>query len=146
MPIPIFANAAAARATILRRVPLEEGALPPEALERNRAIYGEPLTPAQAGERIISSVRTRGDEGLREWTERLDGVALEHLELPQERLAQAAAELEPELLAALLLAAGEIERFHCRQVRNSWTEFGAEGALGQLVVPLQRVGLYVPGG
>ena len=67
-------------------------------------------------------------------------------EVPRARIRRAVAALAPELVEALKLAAGEIERFHRRQARNSWVDFSVEGALGQIIVPLQRVGLYAPGG
>ncbi|MFO7170030.1 MAG: histidinol dehydrogenase, partial [Chloroflexota bacterium] len=145
MPIPILDDIAAARRTILRRTPLDEVEAPPELLDSIARIFGERLTPAQAVERIIADVRARGDAALQEWGERLDGYS-GPLAVPPERLAQAAANLDPALLEALQLAASELERFHRRQARNSWVDFGPEGALGQLVVPLARVGIYAPGG
>jgi histidinol dehydrogenase len=83
---------------------------------------------------------------LGEWTRQLDGVTLERFAIPRERLAAAAAALDPALLEALHLAAAELERFHLRQTRNTWVDFSVEGALGQLIIPLERVGIYVPGG
>jgi histidinol dehydrogenase len=145
MPIPIFEDTAAAQRTILRRAPLDEVEAPAALLDSIAELFGERLTPAQAVARIIAEVRSGGDAALRVWGQRLDGYS-GPLEVPRERLEQAAAALDPELLASLRLAAGELERFHRRQVRNSWVDFGAEGALGQLVVPLERVGIYVPGG
>lgn len=129
MTIPIIRDIAAARAGILCRVPLDADAAAVETVSR-----------------IVQDVRTRGDAALQEWTHRLDGVTLAHFAIPQERLEAAAAALDPALLAALRLAAAELERFHLRQARNTWVDFNVEGALGQLVVPLQRVGIYVPGG
>ncbi len=146
MPIPILDDLALARRTILRRAPFDELDAPPALLDAIEQRFGARLTPAEAVERIIRDVRARGDAALRDWSARLDGAAPEPLELPRERWAEAAAALDPALLEALRLAAGEIERFHRRQARASWVEFGPEGALGQLVVPLERVGLYVPGG
>src|SRR4029434_5563794 len=83
---------------------------------------------------------------LRDWSARLDGVRRSGFEVPRGRIRRALATLDTDLAEALKLAAGKIERFHRRQVRNSWVDFGVEGALGQIVVPLQRVGLYAPGG
>lgn len=129
MTVPIIRDIDTARAGILRRMPLDDDAA---------------TTAAVAG--IIAAVRQRGDAALREYTQRFDGVDRETLEIPRERWAAAAADLDPALRHALLLAIGEIRRFHERQLRNSWVEFSVEGALGQLVRPLDRVGLYVPGG
>lgn len=129
MTIPIIDDIAAARAGILRRAALDED-----------------QEAAQSVDTIVRDVRYRGDAALHEWTERLDGVALECFEIPPERLAAAAAALEPDLLAALQLAVQELTRFHNHQTRNTWVDFNVEGVLGQMVVPLERVGLYVPGG
>jgi histidinol dehydrogenase len=144
MTIPIFDDPAAA-AALLQRVPLDEIAAPPVLLESIRCTFGEALTPAQAVDRIIADVRARGDAALADWGERLDGYS-GPLEVPPERLAQAASAIDPALREALELAAAQLERFHRRQARSSWVEFDAEGALGQLVVPLGRVGIYAPGG
>lgn len=146
MTIPILDDVAAARRTILRRVPFDEITATPAMLDRNEHLFGERLAPVQAVDRIIADVRDHGDAALRRWSERLDGVALDAFEIDAEAIAAAVERLDPALLAALRLAAEQIERFHSRQSRNSWVDFNVEGALGQLVVPLQRVGLYAPGG
>lgn len=146
MPIPIFDDIDLARRTILRRVPLDEIEAPTSLLDAIAQRFGERLTPAQAVERVIGDVRARGDTALQEWGARLDNVALDSFEVPRAQIERAVAALDPEVAAALRLAAGEIERFHRRQARNSWVDFSVEGALGQLIVPLQRVGLYAPGG
>ncbi len=129
MPIPIIADLAVARATVLRRSPLDEDAA---------------TTAAVAA--IIAEVRSGGDAALRACSERFDGVAPATLETPRERWRAAAEALPADLYEALSLAVAELRRFHERQTRNSWIDFSVEGARGQLVVPLQRVGVYVPGG
>jgi histidinol dehydrogenase len=146
MPIPIIDDLALARRTILRRMPLDELAVPPALRDSIERMFGARLSPAEAVDRIIRDVRERGDAALHEWGAKLDGARGGPIEVPRERLKQAAAAIDPALLAALELAAAEIERFHRRQARNSWVDFSVEGALGQIVVPLQRVGLYAPGG
>jgi histidinol dehydrogenase len=146
MPIPIFDDIAQARRTILKRDPLDEVVAPPALLDSIERLFGARLTPAEAVELIIRDVRGRGDAALREWTARLDGTRRATFEVPRARWRRAAAALDPALLEALELAAGEIERFHRKQARNSWVDFSVEGALGQIVVPLRRVGVYAPGG
>lgn len=146
MPISIIDDVAHARRTILRRIPLDETEVPPALLDSIEQLFGARLTPAEAVEQIIRDVRGRGDHALREWTARLDGTRLSSFEVPPQRIKRALDALDPALVEALRLAAAEIERFHRRQARNSWVDFGVEGALGQIVVPLQRVGLYAPGG
>ncbi|MEI8165417.1 MAG: histidinol dehydrogenase [Chloroflexales bacterium] len=129
MTIPIIDDLTAARSGVLRRAPLDED-----------------TQTAQAVAHIIAEVRTGGDTALRELSARFDGVTPTSIEVPRERWAAAAAGLPADLRAALELAVNEIRRFHERQARNSWIDFSVEGARGQLVVPLQRVGVYVPGG
>lgn len=99
--------------------------------------------------RILEDVRARGDAALFAYTEQFDGLGLtaETVRVPEAEIAAAAAALPPPLCEALTLAARRIEAFHRRQLRESW--FAAEegiGITGQLVRPLARVGVYVPGG
>ncbi len=129
MTIPIIADIATARAGLLRRAPLDED---------------RETTSAVAA--IIAEVRSGGDAALRTLTARLDRVDLAQIEIPPARWAAAAAAIPADLRAALDLAVAEIRAFHQRQARNSWVDFGVEGARGQLVVPLERVGIYGPGG
>ncbi|NOK63024.1 MAG: histidinol dehydrogenase [Chloroflexi bacterium AL-W] len=146
MSIAIFDDIEQAQQTILRRVMFDEVAVSPALLDANERLFGVRITPSEAVDRIIQDVRKRGDTALLEWTAKLDGVQLATLEVSCEQIDAAVARLDPALLDALQVAAAEIERFHQRQARNSWVDFDVEGVLGQLVTPLQRVGLYVPGG
>lgn len=146
MSIPIIDDIAKARATILRRVPLDEGVVPQHVLDGIATLFGEPLRPAEAVERIIKDVRTRGDAALHEWTQRLDKATLEHIGVSPERMTKSAAALDHEVLSAMSLMTDALENFHRHQMRNSWVDFHVEGTRGQIVRPLQRVGIYVPGG
>ncbi len=135
-----------AQQTVLRR----EGALSPELSAPLRArmiaLFGEALAPAAAVARILADVRARGDAALRDWTQRLDGVALTRLDVPAEGIRAAAASLPADLRASLQLAADRIRAFHALQPVQSWTTATLGGRLGQRVAPLRRVGVYVPGG
>ena len=98
---------------------------------------------------ILTDVRQRGDAALFEHTRRLDGVALDRgtVRVPASEVESATRRLGPGVREALDLAAARIEAFHRRQRRESWlVEEEGVGLLGQLVRPLDRVGLYVPGG
>lgn len=145
MTIPIISDIAAAQASILRRVPLDEVEASPGLRSAILHTFGEPLTPAQAVERIIADVRQRGDAALHDWSARVD-TAIEHFEVPRARLEQSLHSLDPALVEAMCLAADQLTRFHSHQVRNTWVDFSPEGALGQMVVALDRVGVYAPGG
>lgn len=96
---------------------------------------------------IVQAVKAGGDNALRRFTEKLDGVSLETLRVTKEEIGAAEAQVAPELLAALRRAADRIRRYHARQKRVSWWETEADGTvLGQRIQPLSAVGIYVPGG
>ena len=99
---------------------------------------------------IVEDVRVRGDEALVEHTAKLDGLELTDpasLEIPDGRLASALEGLAPATREALEFAAGRIRAYHERQRQDSWSYREPDGTLlGQRVTPLDRVGVYVPGG
>ena len=96
---------------------------------------------------IIANVRARGDEALFEYTERFDRAKLDSLEVSKEEIEKALEEVGEEFMGVLRRAAENIEAFHKRQVRNSFIINEKNGVVtGQKVIPLARVGLYVPGG
>lgn len=142
----IYTDLAEAERTLLRRRLFDDVTVAPAVQARLDALFGPGTTPQVAVERIIADVRARGDEALRYYTQAIDGVALETLMVSRAEIEAAYAALDAELVAALRLAAEQIERFHRKQTRQSWIDWTPEGALGQLVVPLERVGVYVPGG
>ncbi len=129
---------------LLRRVPLEDQAPPPEAQSRLRELFGENLTVADAVERIIRDIEARGDDAIREYSFRIDGLQSGSLIVSKEEIEAAASRLDPGLRDALELAAVRIRSFHEACVRKSW--FDAETGLGQRIQPIERVGVYVPGG
>ncbi|CAI8996423.1 histidinal/histidinol dehydrogenase [Brevibacillus sp. IT-7CA2] len=101
----------------------------------------------EAVKAILTSVRQQGDEALRYYTERFDRVLLQNFRVSEGEFAEASALVSPQVKAALIEAAENIRAFHERQVRQSWFTTRESGTLlGQLIRPLQRVGLYVPGG
>jgi len=99
---------------------------------------------------IIKAVRERGDAALVELTQRFDGLqvaSMADLILPRARLEQALGRITPEQREALEIAAERVRSYHERQKQDSWTYTEADGTvLGQKVTPLDRAGLYVPGG
>lgn len=135
-----------ARASLLKRAPLEQIPLPAAVLERLVAVFGEALTPDQAVRRILQDVRQRGDLALRHWSKKLDGVVLSRVRLEAAQLQAALDGLSPALRQSLEIAAQRIEAFYRRQPLASWITPEGGGWLGQLVRPIRRVGLYIPGG
>ncbi|MDP2695173.1 MAG: histidinol dehydrogenase [Gallionella sp.] len=99
---------------------------------------------------ILADVRKRGDAAVLEYTAKFDRLPLEHaaaMELPQAELRAAFDGLPAEQRSALEQAAQRVTDYHKKQVQASWSYTEADGTLlGQQVTPLDRVGLYVPGG
>jgi len=139
-------DVAAAEQTILRRTTWDEWAIPAAMLERNAALFGEPIGPEEVVRRILADVRQRGDTALVEWSERLDRVTPTVLVMSASQIAAAYAQVDDELVAAMKIAAQRIETFHRRQPSLAWSHTDGEGVLGQLVRPIPRVGIYIPGG
>jgi histidinol dehydrogenase len=135
-----------AREGILKRTPPDEQTLPPAMLERMLTLFGAPLTPAQAVARIIQEVRAEGDAALRRWSEKLDGSAPDSFRVPISTLRETLESLPAADRQALELAAGRIRAFHQAQPVSSWLSETLGGRLGQVVRPIRRVGIYVPGG
>ncbi|MFC8685175.1 histidinol dehydrogenase [Brevibacillus porteri] len=101
----------------------------------------------EAVKAILTSVRQQGDEALRYYTERFDRVLLQNFRVSEGEFAEASELVSPQVKVALKEAADNIRAFHERQVRQSWFTSKESGTLlGQLIRPLQRAGLYVPGG
>jgi histidinol dehydrogenase len=114
--------------------------------ERGAGISAQVETQAR---KIVAAVRRRGDRALIECTRRYDGITLSpaRLRVSDADIAAAQAAVAPAALRALRLAARRIAAFHRRQRARSWSYRDASGLrLGQQITPLQRVGLYVPGG
>ena len=96
---------------------------------------------------IIRNVRERGDAALREYCDRFDGGAPESLEASPAEIDGALASLDPDFLRVMRDAAENIRLFHEKQLKESYTVRPRQGVtLGQRVHPLEKVGLYVPGG
>ena len=96
---------------------------------------------------IIANVRKNGDKALYEYAERFDKVTLSSLEVTEEEIAEAFSLVEPNFIRILEDAEKNIRAFHEKQVRNSFVMENGNGAImGQKVIPIEKVGLYVPGG
>src|SRR5512141_3341 len=135
-----------AQGTILRRVSLGDEEIPASVMDRIEAIFGERITPNEAVTRILRDIYTQGDTALRSWTEKLDGKSPSHFRVSSKSLRAALDSISKEERAALELAAQRIETFYKKQPLTSWITQEMGGVLGQLIRPIQRVGLYVPGG
>ena len=135
-----------ARQTILQRRPLGEAHLPVHVRAAIRKVFGADLSAEQVVEEIINRVQSSGDRALLDLTERIDGVRLSSLEVAKETISEAYSMVDGDLVDALRMAAERIQRFHSKSIPQSWLDWSSEGALGQMIRPLERVGLYSPGG
>ena len=96
---------------------------------------------------IIANVRKNGDAALYEYCEKFDKAKLDALQVTKEEIDEAVAAVEPKFLEILQKAADNIRSFHSRQVRNSFVISQENGVVvGQKIIPVDRAGLYVPGG
>lgn len=117
-----------------------------ELLKRSPNHYGA------YGERvnaILEAVKERGDEALFSFTEQFDGAKLTEatIRVTKEEIEEAYGKVDPKLLSVIRKALVNIRNFHEKQKRNSWFDSQPNGTLlGQKIMPLQSVGVYVPGG
>ena len=118
--------------------------VPPHVQKRTEEVFGEPLTPTQVVEKVLKRVQEQGDAALRELSRKLDGTDLTEMEVSPSAIADAYDKAPDDLVEALGLAANRIRSFHEASLRKSWTD-SIQG-YGELVNPVERVGVYVPGG
>ena len=114
-------------------------------------IFSRDLTSTKNVENIVSeiiqNVIDRKDAALFEYCEKFDHATLSSLEVSQEEIEEAVEAVEPKFLEILTQAAENIHAFHARQVRNSFLINEKDGVvIGQKIIPIEKVGLYVPGG
>ena len=96
---------------------------------------------------IIAEVRSRGDEALKQFTLRFDGVEIRSIEVPHSEIEAAAKAVDKSFLKVLEKAAENIRSYHSRQVRKGFEIKEADGVvLGQKIIPVSVAGIYVPGG
>ncbi len=117
---------------------------------KNEEIFARSVPAVNVAEivaNIIADVRARGDAALFDYTAKFDGAVLTSLAVTEEEMNEALAETDPAFLEILEKAAANIRKFHALQVRNSFIINDTPGVvIGQKVIPVDRAGLYVPGG
>ncbi|MCA1900331.1 MAG: histidinol dehydrogenase [Chloroflexi bacterium] len=143
--IKIF-DPATAQQTLLRRAAPGEESVPEALLERIEKTFGERITPQEAVARILYDVKTKGDSALRFWSEKLDGKSPQRFRVSSQEIRAALNSISSQERTALELAAARIESFYQKQPLTSWITQEMGGVLGQLIRPIERVGLYVPAG
>lgn len=144
MKLNLVHGLAAATDVLTRIDPLDLDSLPESVAERTRQVFGPEVTPEQSVVTMLRDVRREGDAAIRRYAQLLDSVDLTEFRVADAELAQARAAISPELDSALQLAARRIADFHQSTLPRHWVDL-AQG-LGEMVRPLERVGLYAPGG
>ncbi len=130
---------------LLKRFPTQvEPELPSHVQSRLGSIFGESISATDAVLQIIDAVQANGDAAIRDFTLRIDGIELGDLEVPKEQLASSVKNISADLLNALSIASSRISIFHEACMPNDW--FDPETGFGITNKPIERVGLYVPGG
>jgi len=135
---------AAADSVLTRVDPLDLSSLPDAALQRTRDLFGSDATPESSVLQMLRDVRADGDSAVRRYAKLLDNADVGDLEVPAAELDEAWEATPDDLKHALNLAAKRITQFHEATLPRDWVDLG--GGLGELIRPLERVGLYAPGG
>ncbi len=134
------------RSLLERRGDFSEPEMAPHVAAKCEEVFGERLSARDVVDRIVTAVRDRGDEAVREFTLAFDGRVPEAWEVSPAEIDAAWNSTSIELQQSLRVAADRIRLFHEQQRRSSWITTEDLGTYGQLVRPLSRVGVYAPAG
>ena len=116
-------------------------------LSLKRSVESGTAEQRETVQTIISAIRERGDQAIKEFTKRFDAVDLEQMAVTQQEIVNAVNTIDSDMVDVMKEAAQNIEDFHAKQRRNSWMNAKESGTiLGQKITPLDSVGVYVPGG
>lgn len=139
-------NSTQAAQSILKRQKSKQKQYPEGLMKSVRTLFGPTATPESAVEEILESIANQGDTALTQWTKRIDKVELSEFKIPAIQLKEAFEQTPASLKDALYLAKSRIETFYRQQPIPSWETKNEEGRLGQRFTPIDRIGVYVPGG
>ena len=134
---------------ILKKKSFDEVELPPKIRESNKKIFGEDLTAAELVRKIVGDVRKNGNPAVIDYTKKFDGVELnaENFQVTEKEFDDAFKSADKKIIESLEKAAENIRSYHIEQVPKSWITYRNKNSiLGQSVIALNRVGVYVPGG
>ena len=115
--------------------------------EEQIALNAETVSVEEVVKDIVADVAQNGDEALIRYNQQFDGIHVEQLAVSDEMIDEAFAAIDPQILSALQKAKANIESYHLQQVEKGFEDQPSTGVIrGQLLRPLERVGVYVPGG
>ena len=144
MPLNVIHGVENAENVLVRIDPLDLDSLPESVLARTEEAFGKGVTAEQSILQMLADVRREGDAAVRRYAKLLDGSDLEDFRVTEAQMAQARASVSKELRESLELAAQRVRDFHEATMPSEWVD--REKGLGELLRPLDRVGLYAPGG
>lgn len=134
---------------LLKKPAFDQVELNPRIREANKKLFGADLTAAEIVDKIVGDVRRDGDEAVIKYTKLIDRTEFtpEEFVVTEAEYEAAYQEADPVVVDSLRKAAENVRRYHQEQKPNSWMTYRDKGSiLGQSVIPLDRVGIYVPGG
>ena len=134
---------------LLTKAAFDEVELNPKIREGNKKLFGKDMSAAELVRQIVGDVRRDGDKAVIHYTKLIDRVELtpENLLVSEAEFEAAEQAADPAVVASLRKAAENVRRYHQEQKPNSWMTYRDQGSiLGQSIIPLDRVGIYVPGG
>lgn len=134
---------------LLKKPAFDQVELNPRIREANKKLFGEDLTAAEIVDKIVGEVRRDGDAAVIKYTKLIDRTEFtpEEFAVTEAEYEAAYKEADPQVVESLRKAAENVRRYHQEQKPNSWMTYRDKGSiLGQSVIPLDRVGIYVPGG
>lgn len=134
---------------LLKKTSFDEVLLNERMKERNKVLFGAELSAVEVVDRIVNDVRKKGDEAVLHYTKLIDGADFSagEIEVGEAEFSEALQVADKAVLASLERAVKNVRSYHEEQKPKSWLTQREKGSiLGQLCLPLERVGIYVPGG
>ena len=144
MSLNVIKGVQNAENVLVRIDPLDLASLPESVLSRTEEAFGKGITPLQSVHQMIEDVRKDGDKAVMRYAQLLDGSDLEDFRVTEKQMARARDSVSKELYESLELAAQRVRDFHQSTMPDQWVD--RTQGLGELIRPLDRVGLYAPGG
>lgn len=134
---------------LLTKKAFDEIELPEKIRESNKKLFGEDLTASELVRKIVNDVRKFGDSAVIDYTKKFDGaeITAENFLVTAEEISAAENSADSKIVESLKIAAENIKSYHIEQLPKSWITYRNKNSiLGQSIIPLERVGVYVPGG
>ena len=125
---------------------IEEARLSILKRDLNRKVKDKITNPEEIVRKIVKDVEEQQDKALTYWTLMLDKVSIEKFEISDINFEESIKNIDPDLRNALEIASKRIYRFHKSQPISSWMDLELGGKLGQIIKPIQKIGIYIPGG